>query len=106
MSPEKVGGCRKVKISRRALPAGVGLVSLVVAAIGLAPGALAAPSPGYRIADVGAYGGEPSIAADTLGQLYVTTPQGGTITYTSSDLGSNWRQVTTADPSSGDDCLA
>src|SRR5207302_11497599 len=62
--------------------------------------------PGYSLANVGAYGGEPSIASDQLGQLYDTTPSGGTITYTSSSQGSNWRQVATADPSSGDDCLA
>ena len=69
-------------------------------------GGLAASPPGYSLANVGAYGGEPSIASDQLGQLYDTTPSGGTITYTSSSQGSNWRQVATADPSSGDDCLA
>jgi hypothetical protein len=66
-----------------------------------------APSaPAYQLANVGAYGGEPSIAADTTGRLYDTTPQGGTLTYTSTDRGYTWQQVTTADPSSGDDCLA
>jgi hypothetical protein len=63
-------------------------------------------TPGYTIANVGAYGGEPSIVSDTLGQLYDTTPSGGTIAYTSTDKGTTWKQVTTADPASGDDCLA
>src|SRR6266542_6531226 len=92
--------------SRRFLLALVGISSLVAAVAGLSPGALAAASPGYKVTTVGPYGGDPSIASDTLGQLYVTTPQGGTLTYTSSNGGSTWRQVTTADPSSGDDCLA
>src|SRR6266850_8159385 len=63
-------------------------------------------APGYQVVNVGAYGGEPSIVSDTNGNLYDTTPSGGTITYRSGDRGLNWQQVTTADPSSGDDCLA
>src|SRR5437762_1681145 len=92
--------------SRRFLLALAGIFSLVAVVAALAPEALAAASPGYRVTNVGPYGGEPSIASDSLGQLYVTTPEGGTLTYTSSNGGSSWRQVTTADPSSGDDCLA
>jgi len=92
--------------SRRALLAAAGIGSLVAAAVGLSPAALAAASPGYKVVNVGAYGGEPSIVSDSLGQLYVTTPEGGTVTYTSTNGGSTWRQVTTADPNSGDDCLA
>src|SRR5437773_695190 len=92
--------------SRRFLLALAGIFSLVAVVAALAPGALAAASPGYKVTNVGPYGGEPSIASDSLGQLYVTTPEGGTLTYTSSNGGSSWRQVTTADPSSGDDCLA
>jgi len=68
--------------------------------------AQAASSPAYKVVNVGAYGGEPSIASDSLGQLYDATPSGGTITYTSTNKGTTWSQVTTADPSSGDDCLA
>ena len=83
-----------------------GVASLVASAVGLSPGATAAVTPGYTVADVGAYGGEPSIVSDTRGQLYDTTPSGGTITYTSTNAGATWRQVTTADPNSGDDCLA
>jgi len=92
--------------SRRALLAAAGIGLVVAAAVGLSPAALATALPGYKVANVGAYGGEPSIVSDSLGQLYVTTPQGGTITYTSTNGGSTWRQVTTADPNSGDDCLA
>jgi hypothetical protein len=95
-----------MKNSRSALLAAAGIASVAAAAIGLSPGALASVSPGYTIADVGKYGGEPSIVSDNLGQLYDTTPSGGTIAYTSTDRGTSWRQVTTADPSSGDDCLA
>ncbi len=68
--------------------------------------AQAASTPAYRVANVGAYGGEPSIVSDNLGRLYDSTPSGGTITYTSTTKGVSWTQVTTADPSSGDDCLA
>src|SRR5205807_805939 len=83
---------------------------LMTVAVGLALASagqtLAAGPPAYSVANVGAYGGEPSIVSDTLGQLYDTTPSGGTITYTSTNHGNTWRQVTTADPNSGDDCLA
>jgi hypothetical protein len=88
----------------------VGLASILVAAIGVSPRSpgtvFAAPSPSFSIADVGTYGGEPSIVSDRTGRLYETTPQGGTVTYTSADHGATWAQVTTADKSSGDDCLA
>src|SRR6185369_3766257 len=63
-------------------------------------------APGYQLANVGAYGGEPSIVSDTSGRLYDAVPNGGTITYLSTDRGKTWQQVTTADPNSGDDCLA
>jgi len=75
------------------------------ASVGVSPG-LAAGPPGYSLANVGAYGGEPSIVSDHLGRLYDSTPSGGTITYTSTNRGASWQKVTTADPSSGDDCLA
>src|SRR6267378_4773611 len=96
-------------LKTRALAA-AGATSLIAAAVGLAMGApvavLGSATPAYSIANVGAYGGEPSIVSDSLGQLYDTTPQGGTITYTSTDHGTTWAQVKTADPVSGDDCLA
>jgi hypothetical protein len=84
----------------------VGIACVLGAAIGISPGVVAGSSPGYGLANVGAYGGEPSIVSDSAGVLYDTTPQGGTLTYRSSNLGATWQQVATADPNSGDDCLA
>jgi hypothetical protein len=85
---------------------GFGLGLVAAASLGVQTGGLAANSPGYSLANVGPYGGEPSIVSDSLGQLYDTTPSGGTLTYTSTNKGKTWRPVTTADPNSGDDCLA
>src|SRR5438105_2703119 len=83
---------------------GVGLV--IGLSMGAQGSALATSSTiGYSLANVGPYGGEPSITSDRLGRLYDTTPTGGTITYTSTTSGRSWSQVTTADPSSGDDCI-
>src|SRR6266436_602517 len=84
---------------------GFGLGLVAAASLGVQTG-WAASSPGYSLANVGPYGGEPSIVSDSLGQLYDTTPSGGTIAYTSTSHGKTWTQVTTADPNSGDDCLA
>src|SRR5712691_10164827 len=99
-----------MKYSGRRLPAKARVGWLLSVATGVvlsASGAVfAADPPAYRLTDVGAYGGEPSIVSDRLGQLYDSTPSGGTITYTSTDRGATWNQVTTADPASGDDCLA
>src|ERR1700737_4171517 len=87
---------------------GLGCVVIATAAVGLGIplAALGAAPPTYSLANVGAYGGEPSIASDPLGQLYETTPEGGTLTYTSTDHGTTWKPVATADLKSGDDCLA
>src|SRR5438067_3304505 len=84
---------------------GFGLGLVASASLGMQTG-FAASSPGYSLADVGPYGGEPSIVSDSVGQLFDTTPSGGTLTYTSTDRGKTWRPVTTADANSGDDCLA
>jgi hypothetical protein len=65
----------------------------------------ATSAPGYKLANVGPYGGEPTIASNTKGELYDTTPSGGTLLYKSTNHGSTWTQATTADPSSGDDCV-
>jgi hypothetical protein len=65
-----------------------------------------AATPTYNVVDVGPFGGEPSIASSPSGELYDTTPQGGTILYKSLDDGSTWTKATTADPSSGDDCVS
>jgi hypothetical protein len=70
-----------------------------------AAGPASASAPGYSLATVGAYGGEPTIAANEHGELYDTTPSGGTILYKSTDRGQTWTKATTADPSSGDDCV-
>ena len=85
-----------------ALVAVASLVCLLVSSSSVA----AVTTPAYKVSNVGAYGGEPSIASDSSGQLYDTTPSGGTITYTSANKGQTWSQVATADPNSGDDCLA
>ncbi|HKC77995.1 MAG TPA: hypothetical protein VKB70_06385, partial [Gaiellaceae bacterium] len=82
------------------------LAVLALAVIGLTQGASAGTSaPAYKLATVGPYGGEPSIATNTKGELYDTTPSGGTLLYKSTNRGSTWTQATTADPSSGDDCV-
>ena len=75
------------------------------ALVGSAPTAFAS-GPGYHVVTVGPYGGEPSLVSDRNGHLYDTTPQGGTLTYRSTDRGLDWTKVTTADTASGDDCLA
>jgi hypothetical protein len=64
-----------------------------------------AATPKYSLANVGAYGGEPTIASNLKGELYDTTPSGGTILYKSTDKGATWHQTATADPNSGDDCV-
>ena len=63
------------------------------------------PPPSYKLATVGAFGGEPTITSNSKGELYDTTPSGGTLLYKSTNHGSTWTQATTADPSSGDDCV-
>ena len=80
---------------------------LAFAAVGLAQGASAKPvsAPAYKLANVGPFGGEPTIAANLKGELYDTTPSGGTLLYKSTNHGATWTQATTADPSSGDDCV-
>ena len=88
------------------VPAVVAATTLLVGVVVGGVSARTPSSPAYEVADVGAYGGEPSIVSDTKGVLYDTTPSGGTITYRSANRGATWQQVTTADPSSGDDCLA
>jgi hypothetical protein len=84
----------------------VAAAALVVSAFVGGVTARSTSTPGYQVANVGAYGGEPSIVSDTKGRLYDAVPNGGTITYLSTDKGRSWQQVTTADPNSGDDCLA
>ena len=90
---------------RRVLLA-LAVVALVATASGGTVIARSPIPPAYQIVNVGAYGGEPSIVSDSSGYLYDITPSGGTITYRSTDRGATWQQTTTADSSSGDDCLA
>jgi hypothetical protein len=94
-------------IRSRTAAIAAGLVAFATAFGGGALVAQAATTPpGYSLANVGAYGGEPTIASNNKGELYDTTPSGGTILYKSTDHGATWTQTTTADPSSGDDCVA
>ena len=90
---------------RRTLAA-LAAAGLIAAVVGTAAAARPPTAPGYTLGNVGPYGGEPSIVSDTNGNLYDATPNGGTLTYRSGDKGRTWQQVTTADPNSGDDCLA
>ena len=90
----------------RRVPTAVATAILLVAAFVGGVTARSTSTPAFQVVNVGAYGGEPSIVSDTNGHLYDTTPSGGTITYLSTDRGRDWQQVTTADPNSGDDCLA
>ena len=79
--------------------------ALAVAGFGGLTSSAWAATPQYSLANVGAYGGEPTIAASNKGELYDTTPSGGTILYKSTNKGSTWQKTTTADPNSGDDCV-
>jgi hypothetical protein len=95
-------------IRGRVLALAAGLIVFAGGYSALCAGVAAAKgtkTPGYTLANVGAYGGEPDITANTKGELYDTTPSGGTILYKSTNHGSTWTQATTADPSSGDDCV-
>lgn len=90
-------------------PSRSGAVAAALVAIVCATAATGASgktsAPAYKLADVGAFGGEPTIAANGKGELYDTTPSGGTLLYKSTNHGATWTQATTADPSSGDDCV-
>jgi hypothetical protein len=83
----------------------LGAVVAVLAAFGPSPG-LAAQPPAYRVANLPSYGGEPSIVSDHLGRLYDSSPSLGAVAFTSADGGTTWTSTATADPSSGDTCLA
>src|SRR2546425_13369806 len=92
--------------SRRALLAAAGVASVALAAIGLSPGVLGASPPGYSIATLDKYGGEPSIVSDTAGRLYDTTPSIGTLTYRATKHRKSWTQGPTAGEGRGGDRLA
>ena len=84
---------------------------VVLAAAGLAVAALPATGKAqatglsFSLANVGNYGGEPSMISDGNGVLYVATPSGGALSYRSNDHGASWTKTAVADPASGDDCL-
>jgi hypothetical protein len=70
------------------------------------PAAATTPTaPRFSLVNVGAFGGEPTIASGGKGELYDTTPSGGTLLYKSTNHGASWTKTTTADTSSGDDCV-
>jgi hypothetical protein len=95
----------------RALVLAAGL--LAISALGTAASASGKPAPpqpksnapAYTLANVGPFGGEPTMAANSKGELYDTTPSGGTLLYKSTNHGAACTQATTADPASGDDCV-
>jgi hypothetical protein len=78
---------------------------VLTAALLLTPAGAGAAAPAYSLANVGPFGGEPTIASSPTGILYDTTPSGGTLLYRSKNHGKSWVKTTTADPSSGDDCV-
>jgi hypothetical protein len=83
-----------------------GVVALAGAALNSPSRALAVSPPGYGLANVGAYGGEPSITSDSNGILYYTSPSTVHV-YRSADRGATWTQMAPdPDSNSGDDCLA
>src|SRR5438876_12006814 len=79
---------------------GFGLGLVAAASLGVQTG-WAPSSPGYSLAHVGPYAGEPSIVSDSVGQPYDTTPSGRMLTYTSTDRDKTGRTLTTASPNSG-----
>ena len=86
------------------LAAGLALVATTLAGTssGATPNVV---QPVWSVADVGPFGGEPSLAADPQGVLYDATPSGGMRTYRSADRGVTWAPTTLPDRSSGDDCV-
>jgi hypothetical protein len=100
--------------------AGVAAAMLAVPLVPVAGSAAAATGPAagaglsFSMVNVGPFGGEPSITADSKGVLYDSTPSGlpsGPLAgdppiYRSTDAGASWTLMQPADTSSGDDCLA
>jgi len=98
----------KLHIGRSGAIGAVLAAALVVGvqAGSLAPSAAAkSTAPTYKLATVGPYGGEPSTTSNSLGEIYDTTPSGGALLYKSTTTGTTWTQATTADTTSGDDCV-
>jgi len=83
----------------------LGSATLAVAALQPTAGTAQSGALAFSLANVGPYGGEPSLISDSKGVLYDATPSGGTVIYRSTDHGSSWKPGAVADPNSGDDCL-
>ena len=81
------------------------LAALGATLVSLSPGATAAGHQRWTLANVGAYGGEPSLASDPHGVLYDFTPSGGMVGYRSATRGKTWTPMTVPDKNSGDDCV-
>ena len=82
------------------------LITTMAGAVDGSAAPVGSDDPGYSVANVGAFGGEPSIVSDSRGVLYDSTPSGGVLVYRSLDHGVTWTKATTPDPNSGDTCLA
>jgi hypothetical protein len=94
---------RRVPV-RTALLSGLAVLGTVL--LTMSPGATAASShQRWSLVNVGAFGGEPSLAADPHGVLYDVTPSGGMVGYRSTNQGKTWKPTAVADASSGDDCV-
>ena len=85
----------------------IGLVAGVVGLGFVAPPLMVgADAPAYTVSKASAYGGEPSIASDNAGRLYVSSLLAARADR-STDGGVTWTQgATNAYSSTGDDCLA
>jgi len=90
--------------ARTALLSGLAVLGTVL--LTASPGATASANhQRWSLTNVGAFGGEPSLASDPHGVLYDVTPSGGMVGYRSADHGKSWRPTAVADASSGDDCV-
>jgi hypothetical protein len=100
----------KLPHRREMVLGGVAIAAFSLSGLMAAPQAVAAAGPPdephFALADVGPFGGEPSLVSDNKGVLYDSTPSGGVLVYKSTTHGKTWTQTTTPDPNSGDTCLA
>jgi hypothetical protein len=84
------------------------LASAALAAATLGSGRTVEATGGisFSLANVGKFGGEPSIISDSNGVLYETAlTDGAPPVYRSTDHGATWQKRALADPKTGDDCL-
>ncbi|HZU76907.1 MAG TPA: hypothetical protein VFA70_09105, partial [Dehalococcoidia bacterium] len=84
----------------------LGAAGMAVGMLGAPLGASAGSMPSFSLANVGPYGGEPSMTSDHNGYLYVTSPSGPeTFRANPGSNGSSWTPIQSGDTSSGDDCF-